>query len=85
MMTAINASPMEAKPCIIGGARIDQSAIPIRALIPVSFTAHTQPKISTMPITADFERRAPAAEVVGKDANRRVGEEHRDKARNNQN
>lgn len=52
MMTAINASPMEAKPCIIGGARIDQSAIPIQALIPVSFTAHTQPKISTMPITS---------------------------------
>ena len=34
---------------------------------------------------ADLERRAPAAEVVGKDANRRVGEEHRDKAWNNQN
>ena len=54
MMTAINASPMEAKPCIIGGARIDQSAIPIQALIPVSFTAHTQPKISTMPITGQI-------------------------------
>nr|MCC8009022.1 hypothetical protein [Klebsiella pneumoniae] len=32
-----------------------------------------------------FAGRAPAAEVVGKDTNRRVGEEHRDKARNNQN
>lgn len=51
MMTAIKAIPTEKKPCIIGGARIDQSAIPIRALIPVSFTAQTQPKISIIPIT----------------------------------
>ncbi|KZR15883.1 hypothetical protein A3N65_05425 [Klebsiella aerogenes] len=57
-MTAINASPIEAKPCIIGGARIDQSAMPIQALIPVNFTAHTQPKISIMPITRQILRAA---------------------------
>jgi len=38
-------------PCIIGGARIDQSAIPIQALMPVSLMAQTQPKISIIPIT----------------------------------
>ncbi len=49
--------------------------------MPVSLTAHTHPKISTMPITgADLERCAPSAEVVSKHADSGVGEEHRDKA-----
>ena len=53
--------------------------------MPVSLTAHTHPKISTMPITRQIlsaARHPP--KVVSKHADSGVGEEHRDKARNNQ-
>lgn len=61
--------------------------MPIQALIPVNFTAHTQPKISIMPITRQIlsaARQPPKWLAKRRQSDRRVREEHWDKARDDQ-
>ena len=54
---------------------LDQSAMPIQALMPVSFTAQTQPKISIMPITRQiFDAARQPPKYGSKDADGGVRE-----------